>query len=275
MARISLTGKPILITGASSGIGRATALACARAGMPVAIAARRLDRLESLASEIEIAGGRALPIELDVADAEACASAVARAAEAFGSLYAVFANAGFGFERPMHETSRADLREIFEVNFWGSMHVIDPALPRMLEAGAGHVLLCSSCLAALPIPWYGAYTATKAAQRHIGRAMRVELAPAGVHVTTVHPVGTKTEFFDVADERSRGATLFDRTSERFMQPPERVARAVVRALEKPRPEVWTSVPARVGMHLAALTPRTTDRVLARMAKRRRQKSQGG
>ncbi|MFG0273667.1 MAG: SDR family NAD(P)-dependent oxidoreductase [Phycisphaerales bacterium] len=274
MARIALTGRPILITGASSGIGRASALACARAGMPVAIAARRLDRLESLAREIEATGGRALPIELDVADADACARAVARTAEAFGSIYAVFANAGFGFERPMHETSRADLREIFEVNFWGSMHIIDPALPRMLEAGAGHVLLCSSCLAALPIPWYGAYTATKAAQRHIGRAMRVELAPAGVHVTTVHPVGTKTEFFDIADERSRGATLFDRTNERFMQAPERVARAVVRVLEKPRPEVWTSPSARFTMHLAALMPRTTDRVLTRMAKRRRAKSTG-
>jgi short-subunit dehydrogenase len=273
MPRITLTGRPILITGASSGIGRACALACARAGMPVAIAARRLDRLESLAGEIEAAGGRALPIELDVADADACERAVAQTAEAFGALYAVFANAGFGFERPMHETSHTDLREIFEVNFWGSMHVIEPALPRMLEAGAGHVLLCSSCLAALPIPWYGAYTATKAAQRHIGRAMRVELAPAGVHVTTVHPVGTKTEFFEVADERSRGATLFDRTGERFMQPPERVARAVVGALEKPRPEVWTSHSARLAMHLAALMPRTTDRVLTRMAKRRRAQSQ--
>jgi len=274
MARIELEGRPILITGASSGIGRATALACARAGMPVVAGARRLERLEALAGEIRAAGGRAVPIEMDVADPESGERAVARTMEAFGGVYAVFANAGFGFEQPVHETSDEALREIFEVNFWGSLRPIRAALPHMLEAGAGHALLCSSCLAALPIPWYAPYTATKAAQRHIGRAMRVELAPAGVHVSTVHPIGTTTEFFDVADERSGGASLFDRTSRRFMQPPERVAGAIVRALRRPRPEVWTSVTTRLALHLAAMAPRTTDRILRSMAARRRGASAG-
>lgn len=269
MPPIDLRDKPIVITGASSGIGRACAIACAREGMPVLVAARRMERLESLVEEIREAGGRAEAVALDVADAEACRGAVERCREAFGGVYGVFANAGFGFERPLHETEEADLREIFEVNFWGSLHVIRPALPHMLEACAGHVLWCSSCLAALPIPWYGAYCATKAAQRHIGRAMRVELAPRGVHVSTVHPVGTTTEFFDVAEQRSGGASLIDTAGRRFMQPPERVARAVVRTLHRPRPEVWTSLPARLGLHLAALAPRTTDRALRVMARRRR------
>lgn len=269
MARVELTGRPILITGASSGIGRATALACARAGMPVVAGARRLDRLDSLVESIRSAGGRAEAIALDVADRDACAGAVARTVESFGAVYAVFANAGYGFEGAVHEASDEALREIFEVNFWGSLHIIRPALPHMLGAGAGHVLWCSSCLAALPIPWHGPYTATKAAQRHMGRAMRIELAPRGVHVTTVHPIGTRTEFSEAAAARSDGARRVERRGERFTQASERVARAVVGALRRPKPEVWTSVSLRLALHIAALAPRTTDGVLRRRERRRR------
>lgn len=265
---INLTGKPICITGASAGIGRATAILCARAGMPVLVAARREERLKKLVEEIRAEGGCAEWIVADVADPESNERMIERAIDAFGSLYAVFANAGYGVEQAMHEMTDEELRQIFEVNFFGSMHTIRPALPHLLERGEGHVLLCSSCMAKFSLPYYGAYSATKASQNHIGRAMCLELAPHGVHVSTVHPVGTKTEFFDVTKQRSGVARLVEHSSERFMQTPERVAKAVVKCLRKPRPEVWTSRMVLYGMAVSMAMPRIADASVRWMVKRR-------
>lgn len=265
---IDLHGKPICITGASAGIGRATALQCARAGMPVLVAARREARLREVVEEIRAEGGRAEWVTVDVADPESNERMIERAIDAFGSLYAVFANAGFGVERAMHEMTDEELRQIFEVNFFGSMHTIRPALPHLLERGEGHVLICSSCVAKFALPYYGAYSATKAAQNHIGRAMRLELEPLGVHVSTIHPVGTKTEFFDVTKQRSEVARLVEHSSDRFMQTPERVANAILKCLRKPRPEVWTSKFVHWGMAISMATPRIADASVRWMVDRR-------
>jgi len=268
MAKIDLKDRPIVITGASAGIGRATALLCAREGMPVVAAARRGDRLESLVEEIREKGGRAVWETVDVTDRPACERLIARAEQEFGRIYAVFANAGYGVEAAMHEMDEDALRNIFEVNFWGSMHVIQPAIPRLLEAGEGHLVINSSCVARFSLPYYGAYCATKAAQHHVGRAMRLELAPHGVHVSTVHPVGTKTEFFDKTKESSQVAKLIEHSSDRFMQPPEKVAKAIVKCLKKPVPEVWTSNAVRIGMALSAILPRTSDMAVRKMVTER-------
>lgn len=265
---VDLTGRPICITGASAGIGAATAIECARAGMPVMLAARRADRLHGVAETIRASGGKAEVFVVDVADPDSCARMIDATAAAFGSVYSVFANAGYGVERAIHEMTDAELRDIFEVNFFGSVHSFMPAIPKMIERGAGHVLLCSSCVSRFALPYYGAYSATKAAQHHIGSAMRLELEQFGVHVSTVHPVGTKTEFFDVARDRSGRADLIERTSERFMQRPERVARAVVRCLRRPCAEVWTSGLVRWGVALSGVAPGLTDLVLRRMVRRR-------
>lgn len=259
---IDLEGKPIAIAGASSGIGKATALACAKAGMPVALGARRVDKLKELARAIEADGGRAIAIELDVSEDESARSFIEQAEGALGPMYAIFANAGFGFERSMHETSDADMREIFEVNFFGTLRVIDAAVERFIERRAGHALICSSSIGKMPLPGYGAYCATKAAQWHVGRAMRHELKPMGIHVSTVHPIGTRTEFFEEARRRSGGGSLIENTPKAFIQPPERVARAIVACLKRPRTEVWTSLPSRLGLGLLSTFPRLGDLALS-------------
>ncbi|TVQ33856.1 MAG: SDR family NAD(P)-dependent oxidoreductase [Phycisphaeraceae bacterium] len=268
MPPIDLKDKPICITGASSGIGAATALACARAGMPVLLAARREDKLAEIVERIRSEGGEAAAEVVDVADAEACERMIARAIEQFGSIYSVFANAGYGLEKAVHEMSDEEMRRIFEVNYFGTLNTLRPATPHMLERGAGHLLICSSCLARFPIPYYSAYSATKAAQHHIGRAMRLELEPHGVHVSTVHPVGTKTEFFDQVKGHSRRTTLVEHSPDFFMQTPERVARAVVRCLRRPRPEVWTSKLTLWGMAFGAATPRIADMGVRHMVRKR-------
>jgi short-subunit dehydrogenase len=258
----NLTGLPIAIAGASSGIGAATALACARAGMPVVLGARRMDKLESVANRIADAGGRAVTIRCDVTDPDECEALVQRTVDEFGSIYAVFANAGYGFEGSVLDTPEADQRAMFETNFWGTLNVIRPASERMIDAKRGHILICSSCLSKIGIPLYAHYCATKACQDLYGRALRIELAPKGITVSTVHPIGTKTEFFDKAEERNPDAKLVDRASDRFLQPPERVANAIVRCMRKPRSEVWTS-PLRYALALAGLAPTMRDALLMR------------
>lgn len=254
----SLAGLPIAITGASSGIGAATAIACAAAGMPVALAARRLDKLREVEREITRAGGKAISVTCDVDAPEDGEKLVAATEEAFGPIYAVFANAGYGLEKSTLDTTDAELRAIFETNFFGTMHTVRPAARRMLEHGRGHVLICSSVVAKFGAAYFGAYCATKAAQNHVARAMRIELAPRGVEVSSVHPIGTRTAFFDVSRANSGGRSLMDHTPDAFMQPPERVARAVVACLRRPRPEVWTSTLPRLGMGLITMVPSLGD-----------------
>ncbi|TVQ63893.1 MAG: SDR family NAD(P)-dependent oxidoreductase [Phycisphaerales bacterium] len=273
---IELAGKPIAITGASAGIGRATALACARAGMPVVVSARREEPLRELVAQIEREGGKAAHLVVDVNDPEACERMIALCAEQFGSVYSVFANAGYGQEALEHEMPDAELRAMFETNFFGTMHTIRPALERMIPAGAGHVLICSSCLARFPLPYFGVYSATKAAQHHIGRSLRLEIEPTGVKVSTVHPVGTKTEFFDVAQRRSwDGAqSLSDHGPSWMLQSPERVANAVLRGLRRPKPEIWTSPFVRYGMVFAGAFPRLADLGVRKMVREHEAKRSG-
>lgn len=272
---IELAGLPIAITGASSGIGRATALACARAGMLVVAGARREDRLASLVEEIRGLGGRAAAVRCDVTNPQDCSALVERTVREFGSVYAVFANAGYGIDRPVHETSAEEMREIFETNVFGTANLIRPAVPHMLRAGRGHALICSSCLSKLSVPFHGAYSATKAAQEHLGRALRAELAGTGVRVSTVHPVGTLTEFSEISRRHAHpGGPTPPRTPAAFTQPAETVARAVVQCLRRPRAEVWTSWSARTAFAMAAVLPWVAERVLARMASRGRNAKRG-
>lgn len=271
---IDLTGKPIAITGASSGIGAATALACVKAGMPVALAARRVDKLDALVRRIEQSGGRAFARATDVNSPAQCEAFIEETVERFGSTYAVYANAGYGQEKPVSDTTPAELRAMFETNFFGSMNVVYPALSRMLDNPGptrGHILFCSSCLAKLPVPYVGVYCATKASQNHIARAMRLELAPRGVQVSSVHPIGTRTEFFDQMAHNSGRPEPTEHTPGWMMQSADFVARCTVNCLRRPKPEVWTGVMGRLvrtGMSLANMMPQVTDFALRGMVKRR-------
>lgn len=273
MPATSLVGRSIVITGASSGIGWATAEACAAAGMRVAVAARRADRLAALVAIIRDRGGEAIAIPTDVADPHACRRLIDRTLEQFGALDAVFANAGYTIESPALELSDADWHAIFETNFFGTLYIVRPAVEAMRRARRGHVLICTSCLSKLGVPHYAAYTATKACQDHLGRALRHELAGSNILVSTVHPVGTRTELLDRA--RRDGIEPLRWSPPGTIQSAERVARAVVACLRRPRPELWTRGSMRWMLAAAVALPSLADSVLAfalRRALRRRQRS---
>jgi NADP-dependent 3-hydroxy acid dehydrogenase YdfG len=259
---IDLRQLPIAITGASSGIGLATAMACARAGMAVALGARREERLREAAARINAEGGRAIAVRCDVTNRSDCDELIRRTVEAFGGVYAVFANAGYGLEGPAHRLDERAFRDEMETNFWGTLHTIRAALPAMFEAGRGHVLICTSVVSKMSIPYLSAYTSSKAAQDHLGRAMRAELR-GRVHVSTVHPIGTDTEFSEVVTKHAGGRPRMARAPRGMRQTPEVVADAIVRCLRRPRGEVWTSRTARLVAALGTAWPWLADSILAR------------
>jgi short-subunit dehydrogenase len=266
---IDLTNKPILISGASSGIGAATAVACAQAGMKVGLMARREDRLQQVAQRI--GEDRCCIIVGSVESDDDCNRALEECESTFGSMYAVLANAGYGQEQPCHTSSPDEIRAMFETNFYGSLRLVLPAIAAFKQRGSGHALMVSSCLSKIGLPYYGAYCATKAAQDHFCRSMRLELHNSGVHVSSVHPIGTKTEFFDEAAKKSGGTLEFAGSNNtRFLQSPERVARAIVKCLGKPKGEVWTSLPVRLALAATVAMPGLTDWGLRRMARKRAQ-----
>ena len=277
MARIDLAGKAICVSGASSGIGAATAIACARAGMNVCLMARREEKLRRVADAIgrlAPAGGatvgRVAMVVGDVTKADDCARAVRETVDAFGGIYSVYANAGWGLEARSHETTDDELRAIFETNFFGTMNMVRAAQGRLVEQGAGHVLICSSSIGKVAIPYCGAYCATKAAQWMMGRAMMHELRHRGVYCSTVHPVGTRTEFFETAKDKSpgNGSSLDDHAPGWMMQDAETVANATVKCLRRPRSEVWPSwaLFVRYGIAGAMAFPGIGDWAMARMVR---------
>jgi len=252
----------VAITGASAGIGQTLARQLDARGARLALCARRLDRLEALNREL---GSRHLVMRVDVASPADCAMFVRGTIEHFGRLDTLVANAGYGQYRLTHEMSGEDVRKMFATNVFGTTDLIHAAVPHMLtqdprDGVRGQVMIVSSAAARRGVPYLGPYAATKAAQLSIAEALRVELRGRGVAVTSVHPVMTTTEFGDVAEfggdvklPRMRGPR----------QTVDHVARAMLRAIERPKPEVWPHQFTRVQLAFAALFPRVADFIMAK------------
>jgi short-subunit dehydrogenase len=239
--------------------------------------------LTAVAQSIRAMGRRVETVEIDVAAPNASNALLDAAERAFGRFDVVFANAGYGMERAHHDTPESDLRHMFEVNFFASTDLVTQAAKRLIAADRrGHLLMCSSCLAKFTLPYYGAYAATKAAQGMMCRAMRFELEPHGIEVSSVHPVTTVTEFFEQSAARSglqaTGSKVPDHAPKFFVQPPERVAKAIVRCLKRPRSEVWTSLAVRLAAGFITAFPGMFDGACRREAARSRalhQRATGG
>lgn len=267
---VDLRNRVIMITGASSGIGAASAVACAQAGMDVVVVARRRERLERVVDRIQQCGRRALPVVCDVSQDGDVDRVFEQTLRAFGRLDCLFANAGGGLIAPVMDTTQQMFRDLFETNFYGTLRFVWAAVSVMRrqpkEYPDGHVLICSSCVSELALPKYGAYCATKAAQDSIAQSLRAELAQERIHVSSVHPVTTQTEFFDCAGQRSPGDKEANEPHRFMVQSAEHVASRVVRCLRKPRPEVWPHVPTRYAMAICTAFPRLTAWAMRRMAR---------
>ena len=254
----------IAITGASAGIGRATALRMAREGAAVAICARRADRLDAVAAEIVAAGGQALPIAADVTRAGDMDGFVARTVERFGRLDVMMCNAGFGIAGAIDEIAPEQMQKLMDINYSGTYHATRAALPLFRRQGSGHIIMVSSIVGKRGVPYMGAYSATKFAQVGLAECLRSELLGTGIHVSVVYPVSTETEFFDVMS-RETGTTVTRAYGPR--QSVELVADAIARAIHRPVPEIYPHAKSRALVILNALAPGFTDRVVKRFGRK--------
>ncbi|MEV6735283.1 MULTISPECIES: SDR family oxidoreductase [unclassified Streptomyces] len=225
-----IEGKVIAITGASSGIGEATALLLAERGAKVVLGARRPERLQALVARIEKAGGQAVYARTDVKRREDLTSLVGLARDRYGKLDVLVSNAGIGLISPLDDLRVEDWEEMIDVNLKGVLYGIAAALPVFREQGFGHFVNTVSTAGLRIVPLQAVYAGTKNAVRTISEGLRQE-AGDSVRVTVVSPGVTRTEFADsMAPEMQ--AQVRDRM-DRIAIPPEAVARAIAFAIEQP------------------------------------------
>ncbi len=190
---IDLSSKVVAVTGASSGIGEATALACAQAGAAVSLAARRADRIEALAERITAAGGRAIAIPTDVGDESQARVFVERTHSELGRLDVLVNNAGVMLLGPIENAPTEEWRRMIEANVFGVLYCTHAALPLMREQGSGHIVNVSSVAGRVARAGSGVYNLTKFGVGAFSESLRQEGVPIGVRVTTIEPGAVATE----------------------------------------------------------------------------------
>jgi NADP-dependent 3-hydroxy acid dehydrogenase YdfG len=190
---VGLEGRVVALTGASSGIGEATALACARAGAAVALAARRAERIEQLARRIEADGGRALAIETDVGEERDARAFVQRAHAELGRLDVLVNNAGVMLLGPIENAPTEEWRRMIHANLFGVLYCTHAALPLMREQGGGHVVNVSSVAGRIARQGSGVYNLTKFGVGAFSESLRQEGVALGVRVTLIEPGAVSTE----------------------------------------------------------------------------------
>jgi short-subunit dehydrogenase len=260
-------GLTALVTGASSGIGRALALRLAREGARLALVARREAELEALAGEIRAVSGDALVLPCDVAEREQAQEACRRALAHFGGVDLLVNNAGYGHHRRFLDWDVADMERMLRVNYLGALYFTKALLPRMLEQGRGWLVFMASVAGKIASPEESAYAASKFAMVGLAAALSLEVEEAGVHVLTVCPGVFRTPFFDrEALQRMPPVAL------RSMLEPEKLIDAILAALAKGKHELTYPRRIAAGYLVQALAPgfmrRQVKRVTIEAVRRR-------
>lgn len=249
-----------IVTGASAGIGRATAVALARSGADVVAIARRAGRLDALASELRTAPGRVLPLPGDIREPDFARRLVAATVGAFGRVDVLVNNAAVGHRSPLADMPGADVATLIDTNLMALLQLTRAVIPPMRRQGGGHIVNVSSIVGERPLPNSSLYCASKAAVNSLSRSLRMELRSDQIRVTLVYPGLTATEFGD--------ARLGQKGTNRFGlrgAPPQRVAAAIVSAIRHGRDEVYVSPLDWLFVQLNRHFPRTTDWLVGRVA----------
>lgn len=260
----SLSPRVVAITGASSGIGHATARVLAAQGASVVAAARRTERLEQLVSEVRQAGGQAIAVEADVTVEQDMHRLVDQAVGTFGRLDVMICNAGIGFHGPLDETPPDVMRQLVDVNLMGTLYAAQAALPIMRQQGSGHIIAVSSIVGRRGVGGSSVYAATKAGQIAFIESLRAEFVGTRLHASVILPVATETEFRD-AIERNFG---FITHGSGPRQSAEDVALAIARCVASPKAEVYPLLKAWALAVLGVTAPSLADRLVQRFGRRR-------
>ena len=255
----NLKDKRVIITGASSGIGRELAKQLADEGCRIVINARRKERLVDLEREISATGAQCEVVQGDVSCPVVRRRVLGACEDRFGGLDILINNAGIGAMGRFDEASSERLREIFEINFFAVTELIRESLP-LLKAGNEPVIVnLSSVLGHRAVPLKNEYCASKFAIHGLSDALRAELVKDGVDVLLVSPSTTDSEFFDAAIDDSTGRNWKKGSA----MPPEKVAAKTIRAIRKRRHEIILTFGGRILVWLDRMIPGIANRIIAK------------
>lgn len=254
---MSVQGKRVMITGASSGIGEVTARVFVQAGAEVILTSEREQDLLRVAEELRKSGGKVTPIVVDFTKPEQVAGLWAQAeAQAGGAIEILVNNAGVGLGAKFHEITDRQMRFVMEINFFAMFSLSQQALIAMRERGQGRIINISSSIGRIGLGGVSAYAASKGACHTLTAALRQEAYANGIFVTEVLPVSVSTPFFDnVGGKKYRPTGV--------VQTPEHVAKCILRCAEarKPRAEVLPYRPVRLAFIADAILPGILDHFL--------------
>ena len=251
----------ILITGASSGIGAATARMFAKEGYRVVLAARRENRLEDLADRICLGGGQAIAVRTDVKNLEDINNLVQTALAVFGRIDILFNNAGFGRIDWLEGLAPGDdIQSQIQVNLTGLILLTQAVLPHMIERRSGHIINMSSVAGLLAMPTYSVYAASKFAVRGFSEALRREVAVYGINVSAIYPGAVDTEFEERAHIQRKTGT---RTPKALRLSADDVAQAVLHLARHPKRSLVIPWPMQLAVWVNIIMPGLVDWVAER------------
>jgi NADP-dependent 3-hydroxy acid dehydrogenase YdfG len=229
---MGIEGMVVAITGASSGIGEATALLLAERGAKVVLGARGSDRLAALAKRIESAGGAVAYAPTDVRRQRDLEALVGLSCDRYGKVDVLFSNAGVMPVSPLSDLRVEDWEEMIDVNIRGVLYGIAAALPVFRRQGFGHFVNTASTAGLKTVPTQSIYSGTKFAVRAISDGLRQEVGSEGLRVTVISPGFTRTNFADAVTNTEVRARLVE-SRDKLAMSPDAIARAVLFAIEQP------------------------------------------
>lgn len=258
-----IEGKRVIVTGASSGIGRALALSLAARGAVLTLAARRVDRLEELSREIGGGSGTPPPVaaRCDVSDPNDVSRLVGGTVERLGHVDILINNAGICVYGDAQRTSVDDFRDMMSVNFYGALHCMREVLPFMLRRESGLIVNVATVAALHGVPYLAAYGASKAALVALSQSLRAELADSGVRVMIVYPGYTESEIY----EREKHVGGACRPKSRYA-PAEDVAEAIVAAIDSGARDLVLTAQGKALNVLRGIAPPVVERAMRRIAR---------
>jgi short-subunit dehydrogenase len=249
----------VILTGATQGIGRATAFVLAQAGCRLALAARTADALNQLATELKAAGHQAVALPTDMGDTVQAAALAHLTVDSFNRIDVVINNAAIGVREQMLELDGAEGRRVMDVNYFGPLALIQAAAPYLkANSNGGLIINVSSIVGRRAMPGIGGYCASKAALEKMAESLRVELAPHNIRISTVYPGVTRTDFND----NSLGSGQAGR-GRRAGVPPERVGQAILNTIRHERRDVFITLFDRLFVTASAIWPWFMDKLLVR------------
>ncbi len=255
MSKQTFHDKVVLITGASSGIGKATAIAFAREGAVTVLAARRAGALRDVAENIERAGGKAFVAPVDISAPEQVRRMVADVVAEYGRIDILFNNAGASMVGRIDGDDFIDnTRKMFEIDYLGTVHVLKEVLPVMKRQRSGHIMNMSSVVGRKAFPGFGGYSSVMHALSGLTDALRQELRGTGINVSVIHPALTQTPLLSTVDSTDMPPPFRALTP----IPVEDVADAVLYGVRRNRPRIVVSFPPKPLLLADAISPRLGD-----------------